>query len=202
MPPLPLSQHLAASAASLLGLFIVLVASTALAQDEPVNVVTPPTSDYVVDGTARSRLELVRDDGANGPSDLQVRTASGVFPCHLPCMLDVPSGNVHLWAEGLDQRFELLLPVARFRVRAGEPTPWLESIGAIAGGVGASGVGLYLVLNPENSEQFGGGVALLILGGLLLGVGIVALVLGVMEESGSVELDTFEAALREGVVRF
>jgi hypothetical protein len=63
-------------------------------------------------------------------------------------------------------------------------------------------VGLYLVLNPENDDQFGGGVALLILGGLLLGVGIAALVLGVMEESGSVELDTFEAALREGVVRF
>jgi hypothetical protein len=202
MLPLPLPRHLAASAATSLALFAMLVASGAHAQDGAVNVVTPPTSDYVVEGAARSRLELVRDDGANGPSDLEVRTASGVFPCHLPCTLDVPSGDVRLWAEGLDQHFELLLPVARFRVRAGEPTPWLESIGAIAGGLGASAVGLYLVLNPENDDQFGGGVALLILGGLLLGVGIAALVLGVMEESGSVELDTFEAALREGVVRF
>lgn len=199
MPRSHLVRH---PALSMLLTLATLLASSAHAQDGATNVVTPPSSDYVVEGAARSRLELVRDEAANQPSDLQVITAAGALPCHLPCTLEVPFGMVHLWAEGLDQRFELQLPVARFRVRAGEPAPWLESIGAIAGGLGAGGVGIYLVLAGENDDQFAGGVVLIGLGTLLLGVGIAALILGALAENGSVELDTFEAALREGVIRF
>lgn len=201
MLPLFLPRPHAASAAALLCL-LALVTSSAHAQDGAVNVVTPPTSDYVVEGATRSRLELVRDEDARRPTDLQVLTSIGALACHLPCTLDVPSGMVHLVAEGLDQRFELELPVARFRVRAGDPVPWLESIGGILGGAALGVVGTIVVLSTTKEDEIVGGAALITLGVVFFGLSVALLAIGLVEQGGSVELDTFEAALREGVVRF
>ncbi|MBX7191190.1 MAG: hypothetical protein K1X94_03980 [Sandaracinaceae bacterium] len=168
---------------------------------QAVNTVQPPPSDFVGDG-AHSRLELVREDDARAPTDLIVQTAEGAMACHLPCTVVVPTGMVALLATGLDQRFELELPSARFRVRAGEPVPWLESLGGIAAGLGLGAVGTYVALNTNKDDEVAGGIALVVLGGLLLVLSTALLIIGVVEQNGSAELDTFETALREGVIRF
>jgi len=165
----------------------------------PTNFVTPPASDYVVEGPS-SRLELVLEDGARGPTDLGVLTSAGQLPCHLPCTLNVPSGMVHLIAQGLDQRFELQLPVARFRVRSGEPVPWVESIAGMAAGLALGGVGTWAALTSVKEDEVAGGIALVALGTLLFGLSLVVIIIGVIDQNGSVELDTFEAALREGTL--
>ncbi len=199
---MPRSHLVRDLALSMLLMLATLLASRAHAQDGATNVVTPPSSDYVVEGAARSRLELVRDDDARRPTDLQVITSVGALHCHLPCTLDVPSGMVQLVSEGLDQRFELELPVARFRVRAGEPVPWLESIGGILGGAALGVVGTIVILSTTKEDEIVGGAALITLGVVFFGLSIALLTIGLVEQSGSVELDTFEAALRDGVVRF
>jgi hypothetical protein len=187
-----------------IGLFLLpsLTSSSAHAQGLPENTARAPTSDYVVEGAGRSRLELVREEGADGPEGLEVLTSEGALGCRLPCELDVPFGMVRLVAPGLRQQFDLRLPVATFRVRAGAPTPWLEALGAIVGGLAAGGGGGAVVINHGSDDQLGYGVALLVVGALLLGVGIAALVRGLLEENGSAELDTVGVALREGVLRF
>ncbi len=169
------------------------------AQEEPTNFVTPPTSDYVVEGPS-SRLELVLYEGARGPTDLAVLTSAGQLPCHLPCTLNVPSGMVHLVAQGLDQRFELELPVARFRVRAGEPVPWVESIAGMAAGLALGGVGTWAALTSGKEDEVAGGIALVALGTLLFGLSLAVVIIGAIDQNGSVELDTFEAALRDGTL--
>lgn len=172
----------------------------AIAQ-EPVNVTHPPPSDFVTDGV-HTRLELVLDHDARGPTDLVVRTSAGQFGCHVPCALDVPRGMIHLLGEGLDQQFELELPVARFRLRAGAPVPWLEALGGIGAGLALGGVGTYVALTSTQSDEVVGGVALVVLGVAVFGLCVALLAIGIAEQSGSAELDTFVAALREGVVRF
>ena len=167
--------------------------------EEPTNFVTPPASDYVVEG-AGARLELVLDEGARGPTDLAVVTSAGTLACHLPCAVQVPLGMIQLLAQGLDQRFELELPVARFRVRAGEPVPWVESIAGMAAGLALGGVGLWAALSSSDEDEVAGGAALVGLGGLLFGVALALVIVGAVQESGSVELDTFEAALRDGAI--
>ncbi len=200
-----LRTHLASLLA--ITLSTALLAPSALAQS--VNAVQPasapggaaPASDFVSDGVT-SRLELVRDEDARGPTDLVVSTSAGGLACHLPCTLQVPSGMVHLLATGLDQSFDLQLASARFRVRAGEPVPWLESLGGIAAGLGLGAVGTYVALNTTKDDEVAGGIALVVLGGVFLVLSTVLLVAGVIDENGSAELDTFETALREGLIRF
>lgn len=175
------------------------------AQNEITNTAQPPSSEYVIEGevsSGRTRLELVREDDARRPTDLSVLTSAGAYACHLPCTLDVPSGLIELRAEGLEQRFELQLPVARFRVRAGDPVPWLESLGGVAAGLGLGAVGLYVALTSSEESEVGGGIALVALGVGFFTLSIILVVVGVMNEHGSAELDTFETALREGVIRF
>ncbi|MBN8609044.1 MAG: hypothetical protein J0L92_00530 [Deltaproteobacteria bacterium] len=185
---------------------VLLGVTSAHAQDaEVTNTVTPPPSEYVVsggEGGSRSRLELVRDDDARGPTDISVVTSAGLYACHVPCSLDVPSGVVELRAEGLEQRFELQLPVARFRVRAGDAVPWLESSGGMAAGLGLGAVGLYVALTSTKDTEIAGGIALVALGAAFFGLSLALLIVAVANEHGSAELDTFETALREGVLRF
>jgi fermentation-respiration switch protein FrsA (DUF1100 family) len=185
---------------------VLLGVTSARAQNvEVTNTVTPPASEYVVSdgqGGSRSRLELVRDDDARGPTDISVVTSAGLYACHVPCSLDVPSGVVELHAQGLEQRFELQLPVARFRVRAGDAVPWLESSGGMAAGLGLGAVGLYVALNSTEDAEIAGGIALVALGAAFFGLSLVLLIVGVANEHGTAELDTFETALREGVLRF
>ncbi len=176
-------------------------------RSEITNSVTPPSSEYVVGagaagGAGRSRLELVRDEDARGPTDVSVVSEGGVFACHVPCSLDVPSGRIELHAQGLEQRFELQLPVARFRVRAGDPVPWLESFGGMAAGLGLGAVGVYVALTSTKDTEIAGGVALVALGVVFFGLSLALIIAGVLNEHGSAELDTFETALREGVLRF
>lgn len=178
------------------------VASAAPVSAQAVNTVSPGQSDFVSTDGPHTHLELVRDEDARGPTDLAIVTSAGQLPCHLPCTVEVPSGMIQLLATGLDQRFQLELPSARFRVRAGEPVPWLESVGGMLGGVALGAVGTWVALNTDKGDEVAGGVALVALGVLLFGVSLAVLIIGLVEESGSVELDSFETVLREGVIRF
>lgn len=204
--PRALSLVLSISLAAL-ALAPVTLTSVARAQNEVTNSVQPPSSEYVVGsggaaGGPRSRLELVRDEDARGPTDVSVLTEAGAYACHIPCSLDVPSGRIELRAQGLEQRFELELPVARFRVRAGDPVPWLESLGGMAAGLGLGAVGIYVALTSTEDTEIAGGIALVTLGAVFFGISLALVIAGVLNEHGSAELDTFETVLREGALRF
>lgn len=166
-----------------------------------VNTYTPPPSDFVAPASGLSRLELVAMDHANGLTDLAVfPTGANQLVCHLPCTLEVPPGMLHLVGNGLDQRFDLQLPAARFSVRAGEPIPWAESIGGLAAGIALGVVGGYAVATTSKTDEVVGGAALIVLGGALVVLVTVVLVLGALDQGGAVELESFEQALREGTL--
>jgi len=173
----------------------------AAAQDAPVNTVTPPPSDFVASASGLSRLELVPAADPNGLTDL-VLLAEGTnqLACHLPCVLEVPPGMVHLVGTGLDQRFDLQLPIARFALRAGEPVPWAASIGGRPAGLALGGVGVWAMVTSPKTDEVVGGAVLLTLGVAVVALVTVALVLYAIDEAGAVELVPLEEALRDGTI--
>ncbi len=183
------------------GLAVVSAVSRAAAQDAPINTVTPPPSDFVASASGLSRLELVPATDPNGLTDL-VLLADGTnqLACHLPCVLEVPPGMVHLLGTGLDQRFDLQLPIARFAVRAGDPIPWAESIGGLAAGLALGGVGVWAIVTSPKTDEVVGGAVLLTLGVAVVALVTVALILGAIGEGGAVELVPLDEALRDGTI--
>jgi hypothetical protein len=181
-----------------LGLVLCASASAARAQD--VAGAEPATSDFVAPVGGLARLELVAMDDANGLTDLAVDPEGAHrLLCRLPCTVEVPRGAIRLLAEGLDQRFVLDLPAARFALRAAEPVPWLESIGGYVAGLALGSVGMYAALTSSETDEVVGGAALVALGGALVVLVTVVLVIGALDH-GSAELQSFEEALRDGTV--
>lgn len=160
---------------------------------------TVSASEFVTAGDAM-RLELVLEDDAIAPRDLEVVTSTGRLLCHVPCALDVPRGELHLLGDFFDQRLELDLPAARFRVRAGEPVPWLEAIGGVLAGGVLLAAGIVVTIQAEESSELAGGVTVTVLGGALLIVAAVGIGLAVAGQSGSMEFEELIEALQSGTL--